>query len=176
MEHFAAARRSVLHASCRLLARAARVPPIIIANNIMPLFAIQWALVVCNVISSLTAIPGVVFGVETDQFHSSMERFFDRMPAASDQKLLKLMMKFLFGGLLFVYILGIFAAFYCPTVIIGYMFGAGDFLRVALILVWIYADAEKYAMTGFGNQLKVTCHPVGAWPRHPGLHVSFERQ
>lgn len=120
----------------------------------MPLFAIQWALIVCNILSSITALPGVLYAVDSDQFHAAMERFFDKMPNPSDQKLLKLMMKFLFGGLLFVYILGIFAGFYCPTPVIGYMFGAGNFLRVGYIGLWMM-NAETYAMTGFGGQLKV---------------------
>ena len=34
----------------------------------MPMFAISWALVVCNAISSLTAIPAVLYGVDDEKF------------------------------------------------------------------------------------------------------------
>ena len=80
-------------------------------------------------------------------------RFYDKMPT-SDLPLLKLMMKFLFGALLFVYILGICAGIYCPTPEIGYMFGIGNFLRVGYILMWM-SNAEQWAMMGMGGGLKI---------------------
>lgn len=116
------------------------------------MFAIQWALLVCNIISSLTVIPPVIFDVKSEKFHESIGRFFDKMPSDQDMPLLKLMMKFQFGALLFVYLLGIFAAVYAPATVVGYVFGAGNFLRV-LYIVYFKSDAERFAMSGFGNMM-----------------------
>ena len=108
------------------------------------MFAISYALIICNVLSCIPSLPAVIFTVDGDKFHASMVRFFDKMPNEMDQPLLKLLMKFQFGGLTFLYLLGAFAGYFCPTVIIGYMFAGGNFARVAFLLIKM-ADSEKWA-------------------------------
>lgn len=118
------------------------------------MFAISYALIICNVLSCIPSLPAVIFPVDGDKFHASMVRFFDKMPNEMDQPLLKLLMKFQFGGLTFLYLLGAFAGYFCPTVIIGYMFAGGNFARVAFLLIKM-ADSEKWAMAGFGKTVNV---------------------
>jgi len=120
------------------------------------MFAIEWALIVCNVISTLTTLPAMIFGVDSEKYHAYTERFFDKMPSAQDLPLLKLMMKFQFYAMFSLYVLGIFAGFYCATPVIGYMFGAGNFFRVIYFAWIIYGDAQKFAFTGMNaKQLNI---------------------
>ena len=83
------------------------------------MFAISYALIIANILSCIPSLPAVLFPVDGEKFHATMERFFDKMPNEMDQPLLKLLMKFQFGGLTFLYLLGAFAGYFCPTVIIG---------------------------------------------------------
>merc|ERR1712196_212573 len=57
-------------------------------------------------------------------------------------------MKFQFYAMFALYVLGIFAGFYCATPIIGYMFGAGNFIRVIYFVLTMYGNAEKFAFSG----------------------------
>jgi len=78
------------------------------------------------------------------------------MPSDQDLPLLKLMMKFQFYALFAIYVLGIFAGVYCATPIIGYMFSAGNFIRVIYFAWAVYGDAEKFAFSGMSaKQLNI---------------------
>lgn len=112
------------------------------------MFAISYALIICNLISCIPSLPAVLFPVDGAKFNETMERFFEKMPNEMDQPLLKLLMKFQFGGLTFLYLLGAVAGYFCPTVIIGYMFAGGNFARVAFLLLKM-SDTESWAMAGF---------------------------
>merc|ERR1719453_1064927 len=66
------------------------------------------------------------------------------------------MMKFQFGALFALYVLGIFAGIWCATPLIGYTFAAGNFVRVLYFAFNIYGDAEKMAMSGMNaKQLNI---------------------
>ena len=122
------------------------------AKTTLIMFAIQYALIICNAVSCLPALPAIIHAVDSDKFHTGMEKFFATMPNAQDQPLLKLMMKFQFGALSMVYVLGIFAGIYCPTVLVGYMFATGNVVRIAYFLFQMYGDATRWAMAGFNAQ------------------------
>lgn len=123
------------------------------------MFAIQWALVVCNCISCIPAIPAFLYKVDSDKFHVSVAAFFGEggMPLEKDQPIIKLLFKFLFYGLTGIYVLGIFAGFYAPAVIVGYAFAIGNLARVGYIGIK-YLDAETWAMGNFSKkQIGLIC-------------------
>jgi len=122
------------------------------------MFAIQWALVICNVVSCLPAIPAFIYPIDSEKFHDAVGRFFDgSMPLEKDQPIIKLLFRFLFYGLTGIYVLGIFAGFYAPAVWVGYAFAIGNFLRVAFIGIK-YADAETWALGNFSKkQIGLIC-------------------
>jgi hypothetical protein len=121
------------------------------------MFAIQWALIVCNVISCLPGIPAYIYGVKSEKFHAAVERFFETMPLEVDQPIIKLLFKFLFIGLAGIYFLGIFAGIYAPAVWVGYAFAIGNLMRVGFIGVK-YLDAEKWAYGAYSaKQIGIIC-------------------
>ena len=132
------------------------------------MFAIGWALVVSNVISCIPTIPAIVFPVNSEKFESYAAKFFDKMPSAQDLPLLNLMMKFQFGALFALYVLGVFAGIYCPTTLIGYMFAAGNLVHVLYFGFNIYGDAEKMAMSGMSakqlNIILIVQSVLHSWP------------
>jgi len=109
------------------------------------MFAIQWALIVCNVISCLPAIPAFIYHVDSDKFHESVSAFFNEggMPSAKDQPVIKLLFKLLFIGLTGIYVLGIFAGVYA--------FATGNLLRVAYIAIK-YFDTNTWVLGNFSDQ------------------------
>ena len=48
------------------------------------MFAIQWALVVCNLISCVTTIPSLLFPVDSEKFVGFSNKFFVRRHGASN--------------------------------------------------------------------------------------------
>jgi len=119
------------------------------------MFAIQWALVVCNIISCLPAIPSFIFKIDSDKYHGAVSAFFNEGVMATipekDHPFIKLLFKFLFTGLAGLYILGIFAGFAAPAVWVGYAFAIGNFTRVLYIAVK-YLDGDNWVKGGFSNQ------------------------
>lgn len=117
------------------------------------MFAIQWALIVCNVISCIPGIPAFIYAVDSEKFHASVSAFFAEgaMPLEKDQPIIKLLFKFLFIGLAGIYVLGIFAGFYAPAVAVGYAFATGNLLRVAFIAAK-YFQTESWAMGGYSDK------------------------
>lgn len=117
------------------------------------MFAIQWALIVCNAISCLPAIPAFIYKIDSDKFHDSVSAFFAEggMPSAKDQPVIKLIFRFLFISLVGIYVLGIFAGIYAPAVVVGYAFATGNLFRVVYIGVK-YLDTNTWVLGGFSNQ------------------------
>lgn len=118
------------------------------------MFAIQWALVVCNLISCIPAIPAFIYNVRTDKFDEATKAFFsgyDTIPS-KDLPIIKLLFKFLFIGLAGIYILGIFAGFYAPAVEVGYAFAIGNFVRVGYIVYKYFQPGDVWVMSGISNQ------------------------
>ena len=118
----------------------------------MPLFAIQWGLIVACALSSVTGLSGVV------NPQATLNRFFGENFPAGDIYLWNTKMQFL--SLLVVYSLNLIVALYCPYAYLAYMLAAGNMIRVLWIVVNFLIDAEKLAYMGFaenGKMLKVIC-------------------
>lgn len=123
------------------------------------MFAIQWALVVCNTISLAPAIPAFIYKVDSDKFHTSVSAFFNDggLPPEKDQPIIKLLFKFLFVGLAGIYFLGIFAGLYAPAVEVGYAFAIGNLVRVSYIAVK-YFDTNTWILGNFSpKQIGTIC-------------------
>ena len=52
------------------------------------MFAIQFALILCNCISMIPAVPAIINSVDSDKFHTTTATFFNTMPLAADLPLL----------------------------------------------------------------------------------------
>lgn len=117
----------------------------------MPIFAIQYGLVVSALISSITAFSGVFKTTDT------MERFFG--PSFPSGGLFLWNMKMQFLSLLVCYGLNIIVAVWAPFTTLAYLLAVGNMVRVAFVLSYAL-DAEKIALMGMaenGKMLKVIC-------------------
>jgi hypothetical protein len=118
----------------------------------MPLFAIQWGLIVTCALSSVTGLSGAINPKAT------IARFFgDSFPNGD---LFQWNTKMQFLSLLVVYSLNIIVALSCPYANLAYMLAAGNMIRVIWIVVNFLTDAEKLAYMGFkedGKMLKIIC-------------------
>lgn len=117
----------------------------------MVFFAIQWGLVVSALISSITAVRGVVKTQDT------MAQFFgETFPVGL---IFEWNTRMQFLSLLVIYALNIFVAVWCPLPVLGYMLAGGNLVRVVYVLSYAFSP-EKLALMGMpsdAKMLKIIC-------------------